>query len=401
MPDRLSELTKRAKAAVDKPAALGPDIDLAQFAPTGSGKTELSDEDAANLLLAGVDLSGKGRGGSFVMSDDHVVSCSANIEGVELIPVTEALERYEWARELYWGLVPVDMDKYTAAAHLDLHDGYFIRALPGAKVTMPLQTCLYITTEGLRQHVHNIMIAEEGSELHIISGCATAPHLTRGLHIGISEFYVRKGATLSFTMIHKWAPDVAVRPRSAARVEEGGLFLSNYITLNPVKDLQSYPTVHLEGPEAVARLYSIIRGHPGNQIDLGGRVYLRHPGCRAEIVSRAITGGARITARGHLVGTSPGIKAHLECRGLILGGGALLAIPELEGHTEGVEMSHEAAVGKIAQEEIFYLMSRGLSEEEATSTIVRGFLTIDIPELPAPLKAEMDRAIEATDTHAM
>jgi len=97
----------------------------------------------------------------------------------------------------------------------------------------------------------------------------------------------------------------------------------------------------------------------------------------------------------------PGVKAHLECRGLILNGGTIHAIPELTGMVDGVEMSHEAAVGKIAQEEILYLMSRGLSEDEATATIVRGFLSVDIPGLPPRLKAEIDRAVAESDKDMM
>jgi len=118
-------------------------------------------------------------------------------------------------------------------------------------------------------------------------------------------------------------------------------------------------------------------------------------------VARTISNGGTIIARGALIGEVPDVKAHLECRGLILNGGLIHAIPELEGHADGVEMSHEAAVGKIAQEEIAYLMSRGLSEDEATSTIVRGFLSVDIPGLPAQLKAEIDRAIDASDKDVM
>ena len=101
------------------------------------------------------------------------------------------------------------------------------------------------------------------------------------------------------------------------------------------------------------------------------------------------------------MGEVPGVKAHLECRGLILNGGTIHAIPELKGMTDGVEMSHEAAVGKIAQEEILYLMSRGLSEDDATATIVRGFLSVDIPGLPAQLKAEIDKAVEQSDKDMM
>ncbi|MFP5211796.1 MAG: SufD family Fe-S cluster assembly protein, partial [Acidobacteriota bacterium] len=197
------------------------------------------------------------------------------------------------------------------------------------------------------------------------------------------------------------AEDMVVRPRSVARVEEGGLFLSNYICMKPVKSLQTYPTTYLEGEGAVARLYSIVVGSAGSEYDVGGRVYLRKPGCRAEVVARTITNGGNIISRGHLIGEVPDIKAHLECKGLILNGGLIYAVPELTGHTDGVEMSHEAAVGKIAQEEICYLMSRGLSEDEATSTIVRGFLNVDIPELPPQLKAEIDKAIELSEEDVM
>jgi Fe-S cluster assembly scaffold protein SufB len=264
-----------------------------------------------------------------------------------------------------------------------------------------VQACLYLDKEGLQQNIHNIIIAEEDSELHIITGCSTSPHMRKGTHVGISEFFVKKNAKLSFTMIHNWAVDMMVRPRSVARVEEGGLFLNNYICMKPVRSLQMYPTTHLVGKDAVTRFYSIIVGSPGSEYDLGGRVLLKEQGNRAEIVTRAISNGGNIIARGHLIGEVPEIRAHLECRGLLLNGGLIHAVPELEGRVDGVEMSHEAAVGKIAQEEIAYLMSRGLSEDEATSTIVRGFLSVDIPGLPSQLKAEIDRAIEQSDKDMM
>jgi hypothetical protein len=317
------------------------------------------------------------------------------------MPIKEALKQHNWVEDYYWKLVAVDTDKYTARARLDLHNGYVIRALAGSKVVYPVQACLYLEKEGLSQNVHNIIIAEEGSELHIITGCATAAHLRRGLHVGISEFYVEKHAKLSFTMIHHWAKEMVVRPRSVAQVKEGGLFLNNYISMTPVKSVQMYPTTHLIGKGAVARFYSLLVGSPGSEMDIGSRVFLKEAGTRAEIVSRAITNGANIFVRGDLIGEVPGVKAHLECRGLILNGGSIHAIPELQGKVNGVEMSHEAAVGKIAQEEILYLMSRGLSEDEATATIVRGFLNVDIPGLPPQLRAEIDRAVEQSDKDMM
>ncbi|MEA1992453.1 MAG: SufD family Fe-S cluster assembly protein [Thermodesulfobacteriota bacterium] len=400
----LDEMALRAR---DKTAKLGPDIDLDAYGsePVPHGYVEdmdtLSEADKERMILAGVDAGETERSGTYVQKDTSVIHAHSMQEGLEVIPIKEALEQYDWVKDYYWKLVAVDTDKYTARAQLDLHNGYVIRALPGSKVIWPVQACMYMEREGLSQNVHNIIIAEEGSELHIITGCATAAHLQRGLHVGVSEFYVKKNAKLSFTMIHYWAEEMMVRARSEGIVEEGGLFLNNYICMKPVKSLQMYPTTHLAGKGAVARFYSLLVGSPGSQMDVGGRIYLKEPDTRAEIISRAITNGGNIIARGDLVGEVPGVKAHLECQGLILNGGSIHAIPELEGMIDGVEMSHEAAVGKIAQEEILYLMSRGLSEDEASATIVRGFLSVDIPGLPPQLKAEIDRAVEQSDKDMM
>lgn len=404
----IDDLRQRAAKAIDKKPAFGPDVDLKQFDSAPVPHTYMADEDLCELppdeqkrlIMAGLDVTQKDRSGTFFQKDTSVIHCHSQQQGIEVMPIRKALEQ-EWVKDYYWKLAAVDADKFTAAAELGLHDGYVIRALPGSKSIYPVQACLYLDKEGLQQNVHNIIIAEEGSELHIITGCSTSPHMKRGIHVGISEFFIKKNAKLSFTMIHNWAEDMVVRPRSVAQVEEGGLFLNNYVCMKPVKTLQMYPTTHLVGRDAVARFYSIIVGSPGCEYDLGGRIFLKHPGNKAEIVARTISNGGRIIARGHLIGEVPEIKAHLECKGLLLKGGLIHAIPELEGHVDGVEMSHEAAVGKIAQEEISYLMSRGLSEEEATSTIVRGFLNVDIPGLPPQLRAEIDKAIEESDKDVM
>jgi len=403
------QLREKATKVIDKKGAIGPDINLDEFDETPISHAYLADEDLCELpgeeqqrlIMAGLDVTKKDRGGTYFQKDTEVIHCHSQQDGIEVIPIKKALEQYDWISDYYWKLVAVDTDKYTAAAELGLHDGYVIRALPGSRSIYPIQACLYLDKDGLQQNVHNIIIAEEDSELHIITGCSMSPHMKRGIHVGISEFFVKRNAKLSFTMIHNWAEEMMVRPRSVAQVEEGGLFLNNYICMKPVRSLQMYPTTHLVGKDAVARFYSIIVGSPDSEYDLGSRIFLKKPGNRAEIVARAISNGGKIIARGHLIGEVPDIKAHLECRGLLLNGGFIHAIPELEGLVDGVEMSHEAAVGKIAQEEITYLMSRGLSEDEATSTIVRGFLSVDIPGLPPQLKSEIDRAVEESDKDVM
>ncbi len=356
--------------------------------------TDLPEEVRKRVVAVGMDTAETCRSGTFFQMDHSVLLSSASRDGLEIMSTTEALERHGWLSEYWWRSLNPDMDEYTAEAERNRHHGYFLRALPGAKVEFPLQACLFMTKDGLAQNVHNIIIAEEESELHIIAGCATAQGVRSGLHIGVSEFFVKKRAKVTFTMIHQWAEDMVVRPRSAAVVEEEGTFMSNYICMKPVRSLQMYPVTYCKGERSLTRYNTVLVCPGGSDMDVGARVFLSAPGSRAEVVTRAVSKGGRVTARGHLVGQVAGVKAHLECRGLIFSErGTIHAIPELEGRTGGVDLSHEAAVGKIAEEEIQYLMARGLSSEEAAAAIVRGFLDIEIKGLPSRLEEEVKKVL--------
>ncbi|MBU1670044.1 MAG: SufD family Fe-S cluster assembly protein [Actinobacteria bacterium] len=399
MPER-AEVRKKAEAARQKPGKFGPDIELSEYtleAPAYEPRplAEIDLVDRERLLSAGVDVSGEGRSGSFIQVDKSVIHASPTQEGIEVTSTRAALETYDWLEEYLWQVVSVDADKYTASAELNFQDGYFIRALPGARTVFPVQACLYLKEADISQNVHNIIIAEEGSELHIITGCATDSPELRGLHVGISEFYVKKNAKISFSMIHNWAPKISVRPRSGIRVEEGGVFLNNFICLHPVETLQLFPAAFLVGEGATARFNSVMMAPEGSHMDVGSKAVLSAPGTRCEMIARSITTGGEVINRGLLIGEVAGVKAHLECRGMILkGGGRIYAIPELDGKVEGVDMSHEAAVGKIARDEVEYLMARGLSEDEAVATIVRGFMNVDIEGLPPVLAEQIEQAIE-------
>lgn len=399
------ELAEKARRARDKKAALGPDIDLSRYSSQAeehpsTDLNSLSKSEQELLTLAGINVTGKSRSGTFVQMDHSVVCSIASQEGLEVLSIEEALKKYSWLWDYWWRAVPVDADKYTSQAELRWTKGYFLRALPGVRSVYPLQACLYLSQEGIAQNVHNVIIVEAGAELHIITGCAVKPQVKSGLHIGVTEFYVKEGAKLTFTMIHNWNEGTAVRPRSAAIVEESGLFLSNYVCLQPVESIQMYPTAYLEGENAVARFNSILLATPKSLLDVGSRVYLRKTGSRAEVISRAVTRGGKVWVRGHLIGECPLIKAHMECQGLILDErGFVHAVPELEGLTKDVEMSHEASVGRIAGEQINYLMARGLSEGEAIAAIVRGFLDVKIKGLPPELQRELDRVVETSEKY--
>jgi Fe-S cluster assembly scaffold protein SufB len=399
----------RAKAAAGKTAAFGEDIDIKKYRATGNelpyqpDPSQLPPETRERMLGAGIILDDPGqRAATYLQMDNTPVHSSVREEGVEVMPLRQALKEHDWLQDYVWKAVEVDADKYTANVELSESDGYFIRTLPGRKTVFPVQACLYLARENVVQNAHNIIIAEEGSELHIITGCATGSRDEPGLHIGVSEFYIKPGAKVTFTMIHNWNPEIAVRPRTTTIVEEGGLFLSNYVLMKPVETLQMYPTAWCNGENATVRYNSILVAGRETNLDVGSRVFLNASHARTEIVSRAITTGGNIIARGYIEGNAPEVKGHLECRGLILEEkGMIHAIPELKGDLAGIDLSHEAAVGKIAEEEVEYLMARGLTRQEATAAIVRGFLRVDIEGLPPMLHDELERAVAASEKEVM
>jgi len=404
----LDEIKKKAAAAINKKPAYGNDIDLDKYlhdVPTRERITtlgELSSGVKERALTIGMEASEANRSGSFFQHDQSVVISKSMQEGLELMDINDALEKYDWLKDYYFKLVQPDADKFTAYSATHDVAGYFIRALPGAKISFPLQACLYLGREGMVQNVHNIIIAEEGSELHIISGCTSDVHVTQGLHVGISEFYVKDNAKLTFTMIHNWAENLVVRPRSSTRMGKNAVFMSNYVCMRPVKDIQMYPSSFMEGENGVARYNTVVVALPGSHFDLGSKAVLKAKGCRAELVARTISTGGYIASRGLIEGDVPDTKAHLECRGLLLSDeGTIYAVPELMGVVQGVDLSHEAAVGKINEGEIQYLMARGVDADTATALIVRGFLDVDIEGLPPALQAEMKKNIELGEKASM
>lgn len=251
------------------------------------------------LESVGIELDPSKRAATFVQVDQQPTRVSSFLESVEVMSIKDALEKYDWLQDYYWKIVKREQDEYTKEADAEDVNGYFIRSLPGKKVDIPVEACLYLRKAKSKQKVHNVIIAEEGSELNIISGCTSHPGVTSGMHLGISEFYVKKNAKLSFTMIHSWESDVEVRPRSAAHIEEGGVFISNYVLMNPVKLVQMYPTAHVE-KNGTAIFSSIIVALENSVVDSGTRAILKGEGSSAEIVSRTISKGGEIIARGHI-----------------------------------------------------------------------------------------------------
>jgi hypothetical protein len=407
----MSKNHEAATKVKDKPAALGPDINIDKFTrETKSWKScpisQLPEDVLRRAYEVGMVTEKEARSGTFFQLDHSVTSkvVQSMFEGkAEIMSTADAIKKYDWLKDYWWKAVKVDADKYTSLAETKWDQGYFIRILEGQKVTLPLQACLFISTNNLNQNVHNIIIAEAGSESQLITGCTTHLSVFSGLHVGISEFFVKEDAKLTFTMIHNWAQGFDVRPRSAAMIGDNGVFVSNYLCFKPVKSLQMYPTAYCKGVNSRVSFNSILYGMKDSYIDTGVKVVLQNEGTRGQVVARTIaTDNAQIYARGFLQGEHDASKAHLECRGLLLSDEAqIYAIPELLAKAKGSDLSHEAAVGKIAEDQVQYLMARGFTEDEATALIVRGFMDVSIFGLPKDLENEIRSMVDITANKAL
>jgi len=314
---------------------------------------------------------------------------------VIVINTRDALRKYPWVKKYYWKALSPGQDEYTTSVEKYGGDGYFIYVPPKTKVPFPILTCLLITRNNLGQLLHNIIIVDEGSELHLMTGCAVSHLVDRALHIGVSEFYVARNAKLTYTMIHAWGSGVDVKPRTGVIVEEGGRYTSYYVIYSPVKHLQTFPRIYL-GKEAKAYSVTITVGSGKSVYDVGSRIVLKDVNAVGEIISRNLAeDSSQIIARANITATAPNTKGHIECLGLLLSDNAVIrAIPELESHIHEAELTHEASIGKIAEEELIYLMSKGFTEDEAKTMIIRGFLSVDAPDLPMHVKREIDKVLD-------
>ncbi|WGI16933.1 SufD family Fe-S cluster assembly protein [Methanonatronarchaeum sp. AMET-Sl] len=389
----------RAEKYRDVPAKYGVDIDLSKYKiPAKKRQTEtnpdkVKKEFGNDLSEVGIDLDKSS--GSYIQVDGDVVY-KKMYDDIEVLSITEALQKHDLS-DYYWNAVEIN-DKYTARVENEMTEGYFIRVPQGVKKEIPTQTCLLQEDEKATQNVHNIIIVEEGAELHVITGCTKTRTTKEGLHLGVSEFYLEENAKLTFTMIHNWGKNHHVRPRTAVKLKDNATFINNYVLASPVKSIQSYPTAYCNGENSKASFQTVVYAKENSNMDLGSQTVLRGKGSKSDMISRSISRDkSNVTIRGRLVGEEENIQGHLECKGIILSDQSnLLTIPELEAKKSNLDLSHEAAVGKIKEEQLNYLMSRGLTEEEAISLIIKGFMTIDIKGLPPELTKKVEKMIDMT-----
>ena len=251
---REESLRARAIQAQTRPALYGPDLDLTTFSHSAEQRRQrvealrsLEQQVREAALLAGIDSEEVGRAASYFQIDYSAIyeRIQRRYQGqIELVTTAEALKSYDWLRDYGGQAVAVDQDKYTAAVELAQTGGFFLRVFAGQRVTEPIQACLLVQENNISQNIHNVIIIEEGAEAQLITGCTLHPHVETGLHIGVTEVFLKNGATLAETMIHNWAEEFHVRPRTGAIVEEGATFVEQ-LHSTPSGTLGAGPTACL------------------------------------------------------------------------------------------------------------------------------------------------------------
>ncbi|MDY0094268.1 MAG: SufD family Fe-S cluster assembly protein [Candidatus Vecturithrix sp.] len=351
-----------------------------------------------SLSAVGVNLDDRSQTGKYLLYGQDAFTLFPQIDGVEMLPIEEALERYPEIRKKYlFKAVNADQDAFTKAVAEIVPRGYFIRVKKGVRVEEPLQAGLFMHKEMSSMGLHNIVVLEEGAQLHLVTGCTSACTLQGGLHIAISEHFVGKNAQLINTMIHNWGPEFLVRPRGGTIVKEGGNYVSNYYSFKPPKDIEMNPFIHLKGENSTAKNMTVLVCLPETYSNIGGTILMTGENSSAEIVARAVNHGGTVIQTGLLIGAAKDARAHVDCSGLMLSdSGIIEAIPGLRAMHPDARLSHEAAIGRIDMGEVHYLQSKGLDEMQAIALIVRGFLDIGI-ELEG-FAPELKRTIQEIST---
>jgi len=390
---------EKLRGALRKPAPLGLDIDLQEFKQAPEQRVEYYEGLEQASLEVGVDLDKRSKLTTFLQVDHKAIYKAVQKqfeEDIELMTLEEALERYEWLREYVWKLRSPYEDKYSAFNALHGRGGYFLRILEGRRIHLPIQTCFLTYSPEIVQNVHNVIMVEPDAEAYIITGCTAHKKAPKGLHIGITEIYVKQSAKLNYTMIHKWGPSFHVRPRTGILLEDDAELVYNYIILGSVASFQSQPSARLVGGRATLSMNNIVYLEGSSDMDLGGEALIEGRRGRVELITSAVVADkAKLTSRGRIVCEADNCRGHISCRGLMLSDNAeVSAIPCLVSRRMNSELTHEAAIGRISEEQLFYLMARGISREEAESLIVRGFLDTSSMKLPEHLDKGVKRIID-------
>jgi Fe-S cluster assembly protein SufB len=328
----------------------------------------------------------------------HKIREDLEEQGVIFLDTDTGLREHEdLFREYFTSVIPVGDNKFAALNTAVWSGGSFIYVPPGVNVEIPLQAYFRINTENMGQFERTLIIVDEGAYVHYVEGCTAPIYSSDSLHSAVVEIIVKKHGRCRYTTIQNWANNIynLVTKRAVAR--EGAMM--EWIDGNLGSRLtMKYPAVYMVEPGARGEILSIAFSSAGQHQDAGAKLVHAAPNTFGRIVSKSISkNGGRSSYRG-LVRVEPGARksrSSVVCDALILDDRSRSdTYPYIEIEEQDVSIGHEASVSKIGEEQLFYLTSRGLSEAEASTMIVGGFIEPLVKELPMEYAVEMNRLIE-------
>jgi Fe-S cluster assembly protein SufB len=318
--------------------------------------------------------------------------------GVIFLDTDTGLREHEDIFREYFGtVIPAADNKFAALNSAVWSGGSFVYVPAGVHVDIPLQAYFRINAENMGQFERTLMIVEEGASVHYVEGCTAPVYSTNSLHSAVVEIIVKKGARCRYTTIQNWSTDVYNLVTKRAIAEENATM--EWIDGNlGSKVTMKYPAVYMLGPKAHGEILSIAFAGHGQHQDAGGKVVHGAPYTSSKIVSKSISkDGGRSSYRG-LLKVAKGAhhsKSNVVCDALLLDEASRSdTYPYIEIEEDDVSIGHEASVSKIGEEQLFYLMSRGIGEDEAAAMIVGGFIEPLVKELPMEYAVEMNRLIQ-------
>ncbi|MFH2019842.1 MAG: Fe-S cluster assembly protein SufB [archaeon] len=318
--------------------------------------------------------------------------------GVVFLDMDGGLREYpDLVKKWFAKIVPITDNKFASLNSAVWSGGSFIYIPPGVKVDMPLQAYFRINAKNIGQFERTLIIADKGSYVHYVEGCTAPIYSTDSLHSAVVELVALEGSTIRYTTIQNWSTNVynLVTKRAVAyansRVEWIDGNLGSKITMK-------YPCIILKGEHAHGEVVSVAFAGKGQVQDAGAKIIHLAKNTTSQIMSKSVSkDGGRTTYRGLLKVASgcSNVKSRVNCDALILDDqSASDTVPFMDIQENDVSIGHEASVGKVSEEQVFYLMSRGYSEEKAMATIVRGFMDDFVRMLPMEYAIELNRLIE-------
>ncbi|WP_181780634.1 Fe-S cluster assembly protein SufB [Pseudonocardia pini] len=328
----------------------------------------------------------------------HSIREDLEQQGVIFLDTDSGLREHpELFREYFGSVIPSGDNKFSALNSAVWSGGSFIYVPPGVHVEIPLQAYFRINTENMGQFERTLIIADEGSYVHYVEGCTAPIYKSDSLHSAVVEIVVKKNARVRYTTIQNWSNNVYNLVTKRAKAEEGATMewvdgnLGSKVTMK-------YPAVMLMGEHAKGEVLSIAFAGEGQHQDAGAKMTHLAPNTSSTIISKSVArGGGRTSYRG-LIRVNPratGSRSTVKCDALLVDSISRSdTYPYVDIRTDDVSMGHEATVSKVSDDQLFYLMSRGLTEDEAMAMVVRGFVEPIARELPMEYALELNRLIE-------